>query len=84
MAHGLDVVAIGVEHERAIVVGVVVRTHARRAVVAAARGDRRAIERIDVRPRLGMKRDVDLRAFEYARADPEIGLSVGAEAGSDA
>ena len=46
---GLDVVAVGVEHEGAVVAGVVLGPLARRAVVAVARAGRGAVERLDGR-----------------------------------
>jgi hypothetical protein len=50
---GLDVVAVGVEHERAVVTGVVVRANAGRAVVLAAGGDRGGVEGVDQRALVG-------------------------------
>src|SRR5271155_4694784 len=40
MANGLDVVAVGIEHERAVVVGMILRAQTGSAVVAAAGGNR--------------------------------------------
>src|SRR6185437_15795754 len=57
VADGLDVVAVGVEHERAVVV-LVVPAHTRRAVVRAAGGETRGVERVDGRPVLGREREV--------------------------
>ena len=48
MADGLDVVAVGVEHEGPVIVGVILRTKAGRAIVLAASGNRGGIERIDL------------------------------------
>src|SRR2546430_14390875 len=47
VVHDLDVVAVGVEHEGAVVAGVVDLPLARAAVVAMARIDRGAVERLD-------------------------------------
>src|SRR5262249_9757629 len=47
--HGLDVVPVEIEHERAVVVRVIVGAHAGRAVVLAARLERRAVKRVDFR-----------------------------------
>ena len=47
VAHGLDIVAVGIEHEGGVVVGVVVGAQARLAVVSAARLERGRIEGID-------------------------------------
>ena len=46
MAHSLDVVALGVDDEGAIVVGVVIGAQAGRTVVLAAGGQGRTIERV--------------------------------------
>jgi hypothetical protein len=80
VAHRLDVVAVGVEHERTVVARVVDLAHARRAVVAAARGHRGVVERADVAAALGAERDVDL-VGGFADADPEVGLARNAEPG---
>jgi hypothetical protein len=44
---GFDVVTVGIQHERAVIVLVVLRPRAGRAVIAAAGGDGRAIKRVD-------------------------------------
>ena len=44
MAHRLDVVPVRVEHEGAVVIGVVVRAQAWRAVVHPARQERRRMD----------------------------------------
>ena len=49
VADGLDIVAVGVEHEGAVVIRVIMRAKARRSVVLAARGNRGRIEGIDLR-----------------------------------
>src|SRR3954464_15724754 len=48
VADGLDVVAPRIDDERAVVVLVVVRAHAGRAVVRSACGDRGVVERADL------------------------------------
>ena len=58
MAHRLDVVPVRVEHERAVVVRVVVRADARRAVVLAARRHCGLVERVDDGAVLRADRDV--------------------------
>src|SRR2546427_7742285 len=80
VTNGFDIVSVGVENERAVIIRMVVRAQARSAVVLAARGDRRTIERIDVRPRVGAKRDMNRRNIGLALADPEIRLRRHAEA----
>ncbi|HEX4112172.1 MAG TPA: hypothetical protein VH020_06520 [Stellaceae bacterium] len=47
MADGFDVVAVGVEHEGAVIVRVILRAQARRAIVVSARRQRGTMERID-------------------------------------
>ena len=73
--------AVGIEHERAVVIGMIVRTDARRAVVASARCDRGLVEGVDrgavIRHDCDMHRPVQ-SAFA---ADPKIRLAVGAESG---
>jgi hypothetical protein len=56
----LDVVAVGVEHERAVVAGVVDRPLARSAVVLVAGLERGGVERPDRRVVAGPERDVDV------------------------
>jgi hypothetical protein len=56
----LDVVAVGVEHERAVVARVVDRALARRAVVAVPGGERRPVERVDGRVVGGGEGEVDV------------------------
>src|SRR5919107_1008685 len=71
---GLDVVAVGVEHERAVVVRVVDLTHARLAVVGAARRQGGRVEGVDGLAVLDPEGHVDaaLRSA-VALADPEEG-----------
>ena len=82
MAHGLDVVAVRIEDEGAVIVLVVVGPRTRRAVVAAARPDRGAVERIDLG--VGLRREGDMSSALGLRAsaDPEERLSVDPETGA--
>ena len=48
MADGFDIVAVRVDDEGAVIVGVVVRADARRAVVLAAGSQRRRVEGVDL------------------------------------
>src|SRR5947209_1812398 len=81
VAHRFEVVAVGVMHERRVVVLVVVRTHARCAVVLAAGRSRCRVEGVDACAVLRGERDVR-RAPLFARPDPEVGDALaGAEAG---
>ena len=81
VADRLDVVAVGIEHEGAVVVGVVVGPEARCAVVAAADGERGGMKPVDDGPVVGGERDVDALALRPAAAHPEERLAVRAEAG---
>ena len=58
MEDGLDVVAVGVEHERTVVPGVIARALARRAVVAVPGGERRKVESVDLLAAPGGEGDV--------------------------
>jgi hypothetical protein len=49
VAHRLDAMAVGVEHERAVIVGVILRPQPRLAVIAAAGSKCRRVKRIDSR-----------------------------------
>jgi len=42
--NSLDVVPVGIEHERAVIVGVIVRAGVGRAVVLTTRGERGLVE----------------------------------------
>jgi hypothetical protein len=39
MANGLDIVAVGIEDESSVVVGMVIRAYSRRSIIPAASGD---------------------------------------------
>jgi topoisomerase IA-like protein len=82
MTHGLDVVAVRIEDEGAVIVLVVVGPRTRRAIVAAARLHRGAVERIDLGARLRSEGDMRSALGLRASADPEERLSIGAETGA--
>jgi hypothetical protein len=65
---GLDVVAVGVEHERAVVVCVVVVADPWRAIVGAAGG----VEGVDRRAVVGSEGDMDAGSERLALDDPEV------------
>jgi hypothetical protein len=54
VAHRLDIVPVRIEHEGAVVVGVIVRPQAGRAVVLGAGRKRRLVERVDARAVIAM------------------------------
>ena len=66
MEDGLDVVAVGVEDERAVIALVIDRALARRAVVTVPGLDRRPVERLDLLAALRDERDVDVLAQRLA------------------
>src|SRR2546425_12768412 len=72
MTHDLDVMAVRIEHERAVVIFVVMRPQSRRPVVAPARGHRRLVERVDLFPVLRAEGDVDRRGIWLSPAEPEV------------
>jgi hypothetical protein len=77
----LDIVAVGVKHEGAVIMLVVERAQAGRAVVGGARRDRRGMERVDLLARLGAEGEMDARRRLAGIGEPEERLAVGAEAG---
>ncbi len=82
VADGLDIVAVAIEHERAVIIGMIMRPEARRSVVLPARCERCAIEGIYLRARARGEGDVDALIVGGAEAfaDPEERLAVGAKA----
>ncbi len=58
MADRLDIVAVGIEDERAVIVGMIVGAHTRGSIVLAAGLQCRLVERIDLRPSFHRKSDV--------------------------
>src|SRR5215475_4930568 len=81
MADGLDVVAVGVEHEGAVVIGVIVRSQPRRAVVFAAGLERCRIKGINGIAILGREGEVHASFDGLAAADPKLRASLGAKSG---
>ena len=61
MANRFDVVPVRTNDESRIVVRVVARAQTRRAIVLAARLQRRAIESVDLLATLGRERQVKMR-----------------------
>ena len=81
VADGLDVVAVGVEHEGRVVGGVVDRPRAGGAVVGAARGEAGGVEGVDRVVVGGEEGEVDaVHRRAAARHHPEAGLALLAEA----
>lgn len=71
MADGFDVVAVGIEDERTVIVGVIVRPNAGRAIVTAAGGERRPMESVDPLPAVTSKSDMHRRLVARRLMDPE-------------
>src|SRR5437667_11724118 len=80
MANGFDVMPVGIEHEYAVVVRVIVRAQTRSAVVPATRSDHSLVESVDLRPRLSPEGNVNGRLVGTLLPDPEVGLGRDAEA----
>ena len=81
MAYHFNVVTVEIEHEGAVVVRVVVRPRAGRAVVAAAGAERRGVEGIHQRARLDPEGHVQWRAVGRTLGHPEVRLGRHAETG---
>ncbi len=68
---GFDVVTVGIEDERTVIVRVIVRPNARRAIVTAAGGERPPMERADPLPAVTSKSDMHRRLVARRLTDPE-------------
>jgi len=79
MAHSLNVVTVRVQHERGVVVGMIMRPQSGRAVVAATCRECGAVKRIDGLAAAGRNRDVQAAVEATLAADPEIRLVANAE-----
>src|SRR6185295_14190267 len=71
---GFDVVAVGVEHERAVVILVIVGARSGRTVVAAACRQSGSVELVYLLAALGAECDVNARLVRLALGQPEVGL----------
>ena len=71
-ANRLDVVAVGIENERAVVVWMILRAQTGRAVVAAAGGNSGVIKRIDEGAARNPKRDMNRNRSGLAAGQPEL------------
>ena len=77
MADGFDVVAVVVEHKCAVVLLVIVRPHARGAVVGSAGGEAGRVECVDGLAVACPEGNVGRRAgLVAARVDPEVGAAL--------
>src|SRR5439155_17214950 len=74
MADSLDVVAIGIEDEGGVIVGMIMRPEPRLAIVAPACRNRSHVEFIHDLAAIGGKGDVHMSFGLFAGADPEIRL----------
>jgi hypothetical protein len=80
VADRLDIVSVGIVDEGGVVIGMIVRADAGRAVVATAGGKRGAMKRIHRSAVLGEKGDMKRFAESAFATDPEIRITVCAEA----
>ena len=80
MADGFDVVAVGIEDERTVIVGVIVRSNAGRAIVTAAGGERRPMESVNPLPAVASKSDMHRRLVARRLMDPEGGIALQIDA----
>src|SRR5689334_20852556 len=76
VANRFDVVAVGIEHERAVVVRVIDLAHARRSIVLAARFQSGCIESTHQLTILGDECDVQRSLRFGTRPEPELGALV--------
>src|SRR5690349_13309976 len=74
VAASLDVVTIGVEHERAVVVFMILGPQTRGPIVPSPRGHGRLVKSIDERPVVGAKCDVQRGLLRRALMNPKIRL----------
>src|SRR5262245_12462331 len=82
VADRLDVVSIGIKYKRAAIIRVIVRPHVGRTVILAARGQRRAVERVNRGPVFRSDRNVQRLVHHSLATDPKIRLAIAAETGS--
>ena len=81
MTYDFNVVAVGVENESAVIIGMILGSQAGRPVISAACGNGRLMKRIDHRSCASAKRNVYPRFIRRALTDPRIGLGRFPEAG---
>src|ERR1700734_2860980 len=74
VADGLDIVSVGVQNERAIVVLVIVRPRARTPIVFSAGGKRGSVELVHLLASFGTKGDMQPGIVGGSLIDPEIRL----------
>src|SRR5258706_5494083 len=72
-ADRLDIITVRIEHEGTVVVGAVLRSQARLAIVFATRSKRRVIKRIDQRALVHLEGDMDRYPSRIALIEPKIG-----------
>ncbi len=65
MANHFDIVPVRTNDEGCIVVRVILRAQARRAIAFSTRAQRRSIKRVDLLAILGRKRQVKMRRFLF-------------------
>jgi hypothetical protein len=80
VATGLDVVSIGIEHERPIVIFVVVRTKSGGPIVATSCRQGGTVESVHQRAVVCPERDVKSRCLRATLVNPEVRLMRHSEA----
>lgn len=81
VADGFDVVPLGIDDERPVVVGMIVGADSRRPVVLAASLQRGVIKRAHLGSRVAAECHVHARRGARAAADPEIRFAADTESG---
>jgi hypothetical protein len=74
VANRLNIVSIGIQNERAIVVLVIMRSRTRAAIVFSASGKRSSVELVHLLVSFGTEGDMYPRGVRSSLTDPEIGF----------
>lgn len=73
MAHSLDIMPVGIHHKRTIIMLVIMRPWARRAIVHTASSQRSGMERIYLSAAIRSQADMQLAARRIIFCNPEPG-----------
>jgi len=74
VAHRLNIVAVRIQDEGPVILGVVLRSQPRSAIVSTTSAQRRLVERVDPLTSIGVERNMDSRRVRFALGDPEVRL----------
>src|SRR5215813_4651851 len=80
VADRLDIMAVRIEHKGAVVIRMILRPHAGRAIVLGAGGNRSAIEFVDCSSVLSGDSDMHGVVEAALATDPEVRFAIDAEA----